>query len=38
MRMYYDKINDIAAATYLRLLKLVPNVILDTSPLFHGQI
>ena len=34
----YLKINDIAAATYHRLLKLVPNKSLDTSPLFHGQI
>ena len=32
------KINDIAAATYQRLLKLVPNKNLDTSLLFYGQI
>ena len=32
------KINDIAAATYHRLLKLVPNKSLDPSLFNHGLI
>ena len=34
----YLQTNDISAATYHRLLKLVPNKTLVACPLFHGQI